>query len=136
MYHHRGLLSKALLEDASARILLVLLYESVDGLLIETCEYLDVALRIVVADIEPELIELVWRSALRVEPDVSALCLSELLAVGLGDERTGEGISLHIVAESAADKLRTGGHVAPLVVAAELHLAVVVLVEIQEVVSL
>ena len=67
MNEHCGFLGKAFLKYASAWVLLVLLYESVYCLLVETCEYLDVALCIIVADVKPELVELVWRSALGVK---------------------------------------------------------------------
>ena len=75
--------------------------EGIDGLLVEGGEYLDVTLCIIVGNVEPELIELIWRGAGWVEPDVTALCLAELLAVCLGDERTGEGVCLIVVAEGA-----------------------------------
>ena len=136
MNHNGYFFSQAALQRAASRILTVLLYEGVDGLLVKAGEYLDVALCVVIANVEPELIELVRRCALRVEPDVSALCLAELLAVGLGYQRTCQRVSLSLAAERAAYKLGSGGHVAPLIVAAHLQLAALVLIEIQEVVAL
>ena len=136
MYQHGDLLGQALLQHAATGILLVLLNELVDGLLVERSEYLDVAFGILVAHVEPELVEAVGRGALGVEPDVAALGLAELLAVALGDERTGKGEGLDVVAQCAADKLGASGHVAPLVVAAQLQLHALMLVEVQEVVAL
>ena len=94
MYQHGDLLSQTLLQHAHARVFLVLFNQGVDGLFIQRGEDLDVFLGILVADVEPELVELVWRGALRVEPDVATLGLAELLAVSLGDERTSQGKSL------------------------------------------
>ena len=94
MYHGGDLLSQALLQDASSGILVVLGNESVDDVLLQTGEYLDVLLSLLVADVEPELVELVGAGALAVEPYVAALSLSELLAVRLGNQRTGQGESL------------------------------------------
>jgi hypothetical protein len=136
VYHRGDLSGETLLQHAATGILAVLGDECVDGLLVEVGEDLDIALGILVTDVEPELIESVWSGAVAVEPDVAALGLSELLAVGFGDERAGEAESLGIVAEGAADELCTGGHVAPLVVAAKLQAHTIVLVLIKEVVAL
>ena len=110
--------------------------EGIDSLLVEGGEYLDVTLCIIVRNVEPELIELIWRGAGWVEPDVTALGLAEFLAVSLGDKRTGEGVCLIVVAKGTTDKLRTGCHITPLVITAELHLTVLGLIEMEEVVTL
>ena len=137
MNHHGDFFGQTALQHAAAGILTVLFDEGIDSLFVQRGEYLDVALGIVVADVEPELIELVGSGALRVEPDVSALGLAEFLAVGLGDKRTGECEGgLGVVAQCAANQFRTGGHVAPLVVAAQLQAHAFVLIEIEEVVAL
>ena len=129
-------LGEAALKDAASGILLVLLREALDRLLVEVGEDLDVALGVLIADVEPELIESVGRGAVRVEPNVAALRLAELLAVSLGDEGACEAEGLGVVAEGAADELRARRHVAPLVVAAELQAHAVVLIEVEEVVAL
>ena len=110
--------------------------QRLDGLAVQQREDADVTLGVLVADVEPELVELVGRGVARVEPYVAALGLAELRAVGLGDERAGDGERLGFAAQLAADQLRTGGDVAPLVGAAQLHLAVHRLVEVQEVEAL
>ena len=106
----------------------------VDGLFIEQREDFDVTLGVLVGGVEPELVELVGRCVARVEPYVAALGLAELGAVGFGNQRAGEGESL--AAGLAADQLRAGGDVAPLVGAAELQFATYGFVQVQEVVGL
>ena len=135
VYHGGDFLGEAFLEGTQSGVGLLLLDEGVDFLLVEDGEYLDVFLGVGVAHVEPELVELVGGGALGVEPYVAALGLAELAAVGLGDQRAGEGESV-VTSGDAADKLGTGGDVAPLVGAAELQVAVLVLVEIEEVVAL
>ena len=108
--------------------------ERLDRPAVQQREDADVALGVVVAHVEPELVEFVGRGVARVEPHVAALGLAELRAVGLRDERAGDGVGL--AAGLAADELRAGGDVAPLVGAAELKTAVERLVEVEEVVAL
>ena len=76
----------------------MLFNKGVDSCLVEACEDLDIAFSIVVAYVEPELVELVWSGAFRIEPNIARLCLTKFLAVRLGDERTGEGECLYLVA--------------------------------------
>ena len=103
----------------------------VDG---EECEYLDVAFGVGVGCVEPELVELVWACLVGVEPDVAAFGLAEFTAVGFGDEGAYECVGFAVC--GAADELGASGDVAPLVGAAELEFAAVVLVEVEEVVAL
>ena len=110
-------------------------YERVDGFLVEVGEYLDVFLSLCVAHVEPELVESIRSGASRVEPDVAALGLAELLAVSLSDKRTGQCIGVSL-AQCPADKLRACGDVAPLVASAHLQMAVLVLVEPEEIIAL
>ena len=91
MHQHGDFLSKTLLQHAHAGVFLVFLNKGVYGLFIQRGEDLDVFLGVLVADIEPELVELVRRGALRVEPDVAALCLAELLAICLSNEGASQG---------------------------------------------
>ncbi len=65
----------------------------------------------------------------RVEPERAVLGLAVLRAVGLGDQRGGEGMGLAAVVP--ADQLDAAGEVAPLVAAAELEPDAVVAVEVQ-----
>ena len=136
MHHDGHLFCQSALQDAASGILLVLFHKCIDDIFLQRGENLDIALGIVVAHIQPELIELIRCGALWVEPDVSALGLTKLLAVALRDERTGEGEGLYLVAQCAANQFRTRGHVAPLVVAAKLQLHAIMLIEIEEVVAL
>ena len=81
--------------------------------------------------VQPELVEGVGRHHLGVEPEGAGLGLAVLGAVGLGDERRGEGVRLAAV--GTADQLGAAGDVAPLVGAAELQRHAVLAVEVQEV---
>ena len=108
--------------------------KGLDLLLGEECEYLEIFLSIGIAYIEPELIEFIGGGVFGVKPDIAALCLTEFSSVSLCDEGTGEG--KYLSAEFAADELAAGGDIAPLVATAELKLAVLVLIEMEEVESL
>ena len=92
MYHYGNLFCQTTLQHAAAWVLTVLVDERLDGIALERGEYLDVLLGFFVAHVEPELVEGVRRGAVAVEPDVAALGLAKLLAVGLGDERAGEAV--------------------------------------------
>ena len=100
--------------------------ETLDRLAVEHREYLDVALGVLIAHVEPELVELVRRCIARIKPDVARLGLAELRAVGLLDQRARQRESL--AARLAADQLGPGRDVAPLVGPAHLELAVLMLV--------
>ena len=133
--HAGNLFGKFLLQGACAGVLGLLGHECVYLLLGEYGEYLDVFLGVGVGYVQPELVELVGRRAVGVEPYVAPLGLAEFRAVGLGDERAGNGVGV-VLAEHAADQLCAGGDVAPLVGAAQLKAASLLLVEVEEVVAL
>ena len=97
-------------------------------------EDLQEAGRVVVAGVQPELVEAIGRGAGLVQPHVAAFALAELAAVGLGEQRRGDGVRLAPV--HAADQLGAGGDVAPLVAAAQLQLHVHVGVQVLEVIAL
>ena len=97
-------------------------------------EDLDIALRIIITYVEPELIELIRRGIFAVEPDITALGLSELAAVGFGDEGASQRKS--IATAHLLDEFSTRCDIAPLVGAAHLEFAVLVLVQIYIVVAL
>ena len=113
MNHNGNLLCQTLLKRTGTRILLVLLNKSINLLLGKRSEDLDIFLRISVGNIEPELIELIGGGVFRIEPNVAALGLSKLAAVGLGDKRTGE--CEHLAAILAADKFGAGCDITPLI---------------------
>ena len=134
MHHYGHLLGKELLKLAPFRALPVGCYGAFDGLAVEHREYLDVALGILVADVQPELVELIRGGALRVKPYIALFGLSELSAVGLFDQRAGQGVSLSLA--GAAYEFGSGGDVAPLVRTAKLEFHSALTVEIEEVVAL
>ena len=134
MNHCGHFLCKELLKLTALRCLCVLSDRRIDLLLGEHGEDLDVFLCVRVRYVEPELVELIWRRALRIQPDVSLLSLSELSSVSLCDQRAGECESL--LAEDTADELGTCGDVSPLVCSTHLQGTSLVLIEIEEVISL
>ena len=68
--------------------------KGLDSLAVEECEDLDVTLCVVIRYVEPELVELIWRGILCIEPYITALGLAELCTICLGDEWTGDCKSL------------------------------------------
>ena len=110
----------------------MLFNKAVYCLTVEAGENLDVTLRILVADIEPELIELIRSGAFWIEPDVSALCLSKLLSVSLCNERTGQGKCLNLIAQCSAYELRTRRNIYTLVLSSELELHAFVIEEAEK----
>ena len=87
-----------------------------------------------VADVSPVLVEIVGGGLVGVEPDCSLGGLAHLLALGV--EQQGDGHGMCVLAELLADQLCTCQHVAPLVIAAELHIAAVFLIQAQEIICL
>ena len=87
-----------------------------------------------IADVAPVLVELEGAGLVGVEPDGVASGLAHLLALRVGQQ--GDGHSISILAQLAADKLGAAQHIAPLVIAAELHVAAVMLEHVVEVVAL
>lgn len=87
-----------------------------------------------VGDVDPVLVEGVGAGFAGIEVDGAALGLAHLRAVGLEQERAGHSVELDTV--HAAGEVDAGGDVAPLVAAADLKLAAVVAVEMDEVVGL
>ena len=67
--------------------------EACDLLLRQRREDLDIACRIGIIDIQPELVEGVWARALGIEPYIATLGLTELTTVGLRDQRTYQSIA-------------------------------------------
>ena len=136
MNHYGNLLSQTLLKYTATWILLVLLYESIDSLLVKVSEDLDILLGIIIAYVQPELVESVRSSAVTVQPDVTALCLTELLTVCLGNQWASEAEALCVVTQCTVNQLSTGSHVTPLVVTTQLETNTILLILIEEVVAL
>ena len=136
MNHYGNLLSQTLLEYTATWILLVLLYEGINSLLIEVGKDLDILLGIIIAYVQPELVESVRSSAVTVQPDVTALSLTELLTVCLGNQWASEAEALCIVTQCTVNQLSTGSHVTPLVVTTQLETNTILLILIEEVVAL
>ena len=134
VHHDRDLAGQQALQLAALGRLAVRRDRRLDRSTVQHREDLDEALRVLVADVQPELVELVRGGALRVEPDVALLGLAELGAVGLLDQRAGQREGLAAV--HAADELRARGDVAPLVGAAQLQDAAAVLPEPVEIIAL
>ena len=97
-------------------------------------QHTDALQNVRVADVAPILVEVVGACLVRVEPHRAAGGLAHLLALAVHQQRDGHGV--RVLAELPADQLRAAEHIAPLVVAAELHIAAVVLEEVIEVVGL
>ena len=87
-----------------------------------------------ISHVPPVLVEVVGRGLVGVQPHGAAGGLAHLLALAVHQQRDGHGV--RVLAELPADQLRAAEHIAPLVVAAELHIAAVVLEEVIEVVGL
>lgn len=87
-----------------------------------------------VIDIPPELVVVVRGGAGGVEPDGAGGGLAEFLAVALEQQREGGGVGL--LAGELADEAGAGDDIAPLVLAAELQFAAIILVQDVEVVGL
>ena len=87
-----------------------------------------------IADIAPVLVELERAGLVGVKPDGVALGLAELLALSVGDDRTGEHIHIH--ATYLVDQVKAGREVAPLVGSTKLQHAMVFVEQVQEVVAL
>ena len=84
--------------------------------------------------ISPVLVEIERGCLIRIKPYSSGLCFSHLFALRIEKQCDGHGIG--ILAKLTADQLGTAKHVAPLVIATELHVAAVFLVQHVEVVAL
>ncbi len=116
------ILRESLLEHTTFGRLSMFGFEGFYLFLREESEDTDIASGVDIGAVEPELVELVGRSLLGVEPDVAALGLAELGAVGLSDEGAGECVSLATF--HTTDKLGAGCNVAPLVGTSHLEAAV------------
>ena len=87
-----------------------------------------------VAHVPPVLVEFKGRGLVGVQPDSVSGGLAHLVALGVRQQRDGHAVS--VLAQLLADQLGAAQHVAPLVVAAELHIAAKMLEQVVEVVGL
>ena len=105
-----------------------------DLLLGQPGEVAEVANHVGILLVEPELVEPVGRRPPRIQPDGALFRLAELHPIGAGHQRIDEGVGA--LAPDAADQLDARDDVAPLVAAARLESAAVLVVELQKVVGL
>ena len=108
--------------------------QRIDRLPIEHREYLNITFGIFVADVQPELVELVRRRITRIEPYVPGLGFAEFRSIRLLDQRAGQ--PERFAACFAADQLGSGGNISPLVGTAHLQFAVLMLIKMQKIGSL
>ena len=94
----------------------------------DTLEYVRVAY------VPPILVEIIGRSLVGVQPNRAGGGLAHFLALRVHEQGDGHGIG--VLAQLAADQLRTAQHIAPLVVTAELHVAPHGLKHVVEVIGL
>ena len=87
-----------------------------------------------ISHVPPVLVEVVGRGLVGVQPHGAAGGLAHLLALGVHQQRDGHGIG--VLAQLAPDQLRAAQHIAPLVVAAELHVAAHRLEHVVEIIGL
>ena len=111
-------------------------YQTFNGFTLQGCEYLDIFLRILIAYIQPELVESIRSGAISVQPNVAVFCFTKLLTIGFGNQRTGQAESLLITSQGTAYQFGTCCHVAPLIVTTQLQFDAMFLVKIKEVITL
>jgi len=87
-----------------------------------------------VINVSPVLVEIVGAGLVGIKPNSAGSGLTHLLALRVEEQSDGHCVS--VLTQLTADKLGTAKHVAPLVIAAELHVAAVMLVQVVEVVAL
>ena len=78
--------------------------EDMCRLLVKVCEDLDILLSIIISYVQPEMVESIRSCAVAIQPDITALCLTELLAVCLGNQRTSEAEALCVVTQCAVNQ--------------------------------
>ena len=134
VYHSGDFLGESLLQWSQAWVAFLLFLKGFNLVLWQIGEDLDIFGSVGVAHVKPELVELVGRSTLWVEPHIATLGLAKLTTIGLGNEWAGDGIGFATV--DATDELGACSDVAPLVATAHLQAASLVLIEVEEVIAL
>ena len=132
MDHLRQLVGQNLL--GLVQLLALPVVHLVDLLQRQEGQHTDALENVRVADVAPVLVELERARLVGVKPDGVARSFAHLLALRVGQQRDGHGVG--ILAQLAADQLGAAQHVAPLVIAAKLHVAAVILEQMVEVVAL
>ena len=97
-------------------------------------EHPDALEHVGVGHVAPILVEVKGAGLVGVKPHGVAGGLAHLVALRVGEQGDGHGV--RILAELAADQLGAAQHIGPLVVAAELHVAAIVLEQVVEVIGL
>ena len=97
-------------------------------------EHTDALQHVGIVDVAPVLEELKGAGLVGVKPHRALSGLAHLVALGVQQQGDGHGVG--VLAQLLADQLRAAQHIAPLVVAAELHIAAVMLEHVVEVVAL
>ena len=110
--------------------------EVVDDILLQRGEDFDILLGIIITDIQPELIEGIWCCSVAIEPDITTFCLTKLLTISLCNQWTSKAVCLCFIAKCTTNKFGTSSHVTPLVITTQLQLNTVLLILIEEVVTL
>ena len=87
-----------------------------------------------VAYVQPELIELVWWSIARVQPDISGFCFTKLTTISLCNQRASQ--CEHLSPIGTADQFGTGSDVSPLVRTTHLELTPLCFIQMKKIISL
>ena len=122
MNHHGHFFSQTLLKHTQMRSLFMLSNQRVYFFFGKRSENLDVTLCVIIAHVQPELIELVRRSISRVKPYIARLGLAEFCSISLSHQRTSQRKDLSSI--RTTDQLGTCRDVPPLVGTAQLQFAV------------
>ena len=105
--------------------------------MVEERENLNVLLGILIRRIEPKLVKFIHRGFVGVEPNVPAFGFTEFRPVGFGNQRGGQRECFRLdIRVHAAHEFGSGGDVAPLVATAHLQHAIVMFVQVVEIVAL
>src|SRR6476646_1187647 len=118
MHTRRHFTCKRLLRRSILRTLRHLTFERLDLVARMEREIPEVPACIPVFDVDPELIELVWRRPFWVEPHAARFGLTKLRSARVRDQRESHRMSL--TAFRASDELETSRDVSPLIAAADL----------------
>ena len=98
------------------------------------CQHSQTSHHVIIADISPVLVKFKRRRFFRIQPDSSVCRLAHLFAFAVHQQSNRHCIG--IFSCLSADQIRSRQHIAPLVVAAELHVAAVMIVQIKKIIGL
>src|SRR5262249_11837093 len=100
----------------------------------EPGEKLEIRNHIAIVGVQPELVEAVWRSHFRIQPDGARFGLAKLHACSRGNQRKHERMRAR--ATQTANQIDARENITPLITAAHLQRALVTIVEHQVIKSL